>query len=174
MFVSSKPDHPWHALDNLELFKKLGAYKLDRKTKSEGVTLAGILMFGTSDSLREQDFVPDFFPDFREKLSTDPKIRWTDRIYPDGTWENNLLQFYLKVWPKLSSTLPKPFHLDKDQRVDEIPTHVALREAFVNALVHTDYSLSGNIVLELDTENLFFQSWDFARLFTTILCRWHQ
>lgn len=158
LFISSKPDHPWHALDNLELFKKLGAYRVDRKTKTEGITLAGILMFGTSDSLRDQDLVPDFFPDFREKLSSDPKIRWTDRIYPDGAWECNLLQFYLKVWPKLSSTLPKPFQLDKDKRVDETPAHIALREAFVNALVHTDYSLSGNIVIELDTEKFVFSN----------------
>jgi len=125
LFVSSKPDHPWHALDDLELFKKIGAYRIDRKTKQEGITLAGLLMFGKSDSIKDQDQLPDFFPDFRERLSTEPKIRWTDRIYPDGTWENNLLQFYLKVWPKLSSTLPKPFQLNKDQRIDDTPTHTA-------------------------------------------------
>ncbi len=158
LFISSKPDHPWHAIDDMELFKKIGAFRIDRKTKQEGITLAGLLMFGKSESIKDQDQLPDFFPDFRERLSTEPKIRWTDRIYPDGTWENNLLQFYLKVWPKLSSTLPKPFQLDKDQRVDETPTHVALREAFVNALVHTDYSLSGNIVIELDTEKFVFSN----------------
>jgi predicted HTH transcriptional regulator len=152
LFLSSKPDHPWHAIEDLELFKKIGAYRTDRKTNKEGITLAGLLMFGKADSIKEQDELPDFFPDFREKLTTDPKIRWTDRIYPDGTWEPNLLQFYLKVWPKLSSTLPKPFQLNQDERVDETPTHIALREAFVNALVHTDYSLSGNIVIELDME----------------------
>ncbi len=158
LFISSKPDHPWHALDDMELFKKIGAFRIDRKTKQEGITLAGLLMFGKAESIKDQDQLPDFFPDFRERLSTEPKIRWTDRIYPDGTWENNLLQFYLKVWPKLSSTLPKPFQLDKDQRVDETPTHIALREAFVNALVHTDYSLSGNIVIELDTEKFVFSN----------------
>jgi ATP-dependent DNA helicase RecG len=158
LFNSSKPDHPWHALDDLELFKKVGAYRIDRKSKQEGITLAGLLMFGKSDSIRDQDQLPDFFPDFRERLSTEPKIRWTDRIYPDGTWENNLLQFYMKVWPKLSSTLPKPFLLDKDQRIDETPTHTALREAFVNALVHADYALSGNIVIELDTEKFVFSN----------------
>ena len=152
LFSSSQPNHPWHALEDTELLKKLGAYATDRKTKQSGITLAGLLMFGKEDSIKEQEMLPDYFPDFREHLTTDTKIRWTDRIYPDGTWECNLLQFYLRVWPKLSSTLPKPFQLDKDERVDETPTHTALREAFVNALVHTDYSMSGHIVIELDTE----------------------
>jgi len=158
LFVSSKPSHPWHVLDDLDFFKKIGAYRIERKTRKEGITLAGLLMFGKADSIKEQEALPDFFPDFRERLSTDDKIRWTDRICPDGTWENNLLQFYLKVWPKLSSTLPKPFQLNKDERVDEMPTHIALREAFVNALVHTDYALSGNIVIELDTEKFVFSN----------------
>ncbi len=158
LFTSSKPDHPWQSLEDLDLFKKIGAYRIERKTKKEGITLAGLLMFGKADSIRDQDELPGFFPDFRERLSTEPKIRWTDRICPDGTWEHNLLQFYLKVWPKLSSTLPKPFQLNLDQRIDETPTHVALREAFVNALVHSDYSLSGNIVIELDTEKFVFSN----------------
>lgn len=158
LFSSTKPGHPWLTLEDKELLKKLGAYRVDRKTGQEGITLAGLLMFGKGDSIREQDALPDYFPDFRERLSMDEKVRWTDRICPDGTWESNLLQFYLKVWPKLSSTLPKPFHMDKDERVDETPAHIALREAFVNTLVHTDYSLSGNIIIELDTEQFVFSN----------------
>ncbi len=158
LFASSKPGHPWHALDDLELLKKVGAYRIDRRTKKEGITLAGLLMFGKEDSIKELDALPDYFPDFREKISTDRKIRWTDRIHPDGSWECNLLQFYLKVWPKLSSTLPKPFRLENDERVDESPTHIALREAFVNSLVHTDYSLSGNIIIELEADRFAFSN----------------
>ncbi len=158
LFISSRPGHPWHVLADLELLKKIGAYRIDRKTRVEGITVAGLLMFGKDSSIREQEALPNYFPDFRECLSTDQQIRWTDRIYPDGSWECNLLQFYLKVWPKLSSTLPKPFVLNKDERVDETPTHIALREAFVNALVHTDYSLSGNIVVELNAEEFVFSN----------------
>ncbi len=158
LFSSSKPGHPWHALEDVELLRKVGAYRIERKTQKEGITLAGLLMFGKEESIREQEALPDYFPDFREKLSADSKVRWTDRIYPDGSWECNLLQFYLKVWPKLSSTLPKPFRLDNDERMDENPTHVALREAFVNALVHTDYSLSGNIIIELETDRFAFSN----------------
>lgn len=158
LFSSTRIGHPWLVLEDIELLKKLGAYRKDRKTQQEGVTLAGLLMFGKDESIKEQEALTDYFPDFRERLSADEKIRWTDRIYPDGSWECNLLQFYLKVWPKLSSTLPKPFRIDKDERVDESATHIALREAFVNALVHTDYSLSGNIIIELDTEKFIFSN----------------
>ena len=158
LFASSNPGHPWLAEEDVELLKKLGAYRKDRKTQLEGVTLAGLLMFGKDESLREQQDIPNYFPDFREKLSADKSIRWTDRIYPDGSWHCNLLQLYLRVWPKLIATLPKPFQLDKDERVDESPAHVALREAFVNTLVHTDYSLSGNIIIELESDKFVFSN----------------
>ncbi|MDO5511041.1 MAG: putative DNA binding domain-containing protein [Weeksellaceae bacterium] len=158
LFISSKPTHPWNALSDGDLFKKIGATRKERSSGKEGITLAGLLMFGKAESIKEQDALPDFFLDFREKLSKDENIRWTDRIFPDGTWESNLLQFYLKVWPKISSTLPKPFMLKDDERIDESPTHTALREAFVNALVHADYSLSGNIIVELDSEKFVFSN----------------
>lgn len=142
----------------MEWYSILTYALLKSETNKEGITLAGLLMFGKEESIREQGALPDYFPDFREKLSADLKVRWTDRIYPDGSWECNLLQFYLKVWPKLSSTLPKPFRLENDERMDESPTHVALREAFVNALVYTDYSLSGNIIIELETDRFVFSN----------------
>jgi len=155
----ARPSHPWNALNDEELLTKLGGFRKDRQLRIEGITLAGLLMFGKEDSIREQEeILPNFFPEFREKLSQDKSIRWTDRIYPDGTWEPNLLQFYLRVWPKLSSSLPKPFKLDNDQRVDETPAHVALREAFVNTLVHTDYSLNGNIIVEQDADQFVFSN----------------
>ena len=150
LFSVSNASHPWNALSDIELFTKIGAYRQDRKTGKEGVTLAGLLMFGKGDSLNQQEALPNFFPEYREHLSE--TIRWTDRIYPDGTWEHNLLQFYLKVLPKITSVLPKPFQLEKDARIEETPAHIALREAFVNALVHTDYSQSGNIIVALEKQ----------------------
>ena len=150
LFSVFNASHPWNALSNIELFTKIGAYRKDRKTGKEGITLAGLLMFGKGDSLNQQEALPNFFPEYREHLSE--AIRWTDRIYPDGTWEHNLLQFYLRVLPKITSVLPKPFHLEKDTRIEETSAHIALREAFVNALVHTDYSQSGNIIVTLEKQ----------------------
>ena len=158
LFAGAKPSHPWLALDDKELLEKLGGYRKDRVSKKEGFTVAGLLMFGKSESIIDQECVPNFFPDFREMLSNDPNIRWTDRISPDGTWEANLFQFYLKIWPRLSSSLPKPFQLKDGVRQDETPAHIAIREAFVNALIHTDYTAPGNIIIEHRTDSFLFSN----------------
>ena len=62
------------------------------------------------------------------------------------------------VWPKLASSLPKPFQLKDGVRQDETPAHTALREAFVNALIHTDYSAPNNIVIEQRIDNYKFSN----------------
>ncbi|MBK7214546.1 MAG: putative DNA binding domain-containing protein [Bacteroidales bacterium] len=158
LFAAAKPTHPWLALENLELLRNLGGYRKDRVSKKEGFTLAGVLMFGKGTSITDPECAPNFFPDFREILSTDPNVRWTDRFHPDGTWESNLFQFYYKVWPRLSSSLPKPFQLKEGRRQDETPAHIALREAFVNALVHTDYSAPGNLIIEHKADTFQFSN----------------
>jgi ATP-dependent DNA helicase RecG len=145
-FRAAKGDHPWLALEDRELLEKLQGWRLDRTSGQEGLTLAGLLMFGKSDVIKDPAAAPNFFPDYREKL--DPAIRWTDRIYPDGTWEANLFQFYQRIWTKLSAGLPTPFHLEAGMRRDETPAHKALREAFVNALIHADYYCPGGTVIE--------------------------
>lgn len=156
LFASTRIGHPWLSYDDKEFLIHLGAYRKDRKSNIEGPTLAGMLMLGKSISITDLECCPNFFPDYREILTTDPDIRWTNRIYPDGNWEANLFQFYRLVWPKLSSSLPKPFQLKEGIRQDETPAHTALREAFVNALIHTDYSAPGNIIIEQRNNNYQF------------------
>ncbi|MEI8271567.1 MAG: RNA-binding domain-containing protein [Paludibacter sp.] len=148
LFATTHIGHPWLSLEDKDFLTQLGAYRLDRKSKIEGYTLAGMLMFGKTNSIIDPECCPKFFPDYREILTRDPETRWTDRICPDGNWEANLFQFYRMVWPKLASSLPKPFQLKNGVRQDETPAHIALREAFVNALIHTDYAAPNHIVIE--------------------------
>lgn len=54
--------------------------------------------------------------------------------------------------------ISKIFLTLNDFIIDESPTHIALREAFINALVHSDYSLSGNIIINIDTEKFVFSN----------------
>ena len=149
-------DHPWVALPDRELLERLGGWRRDRTDGREGVTLAGVLMFGKDQALRDPEAAPSYFVDYREKL--DPGTRWSDRIYPDGTWEPNLFQFYTRVWPKLAAGVPTPFRLEGDQRRDVTPTHEALREAFVNALIHADYAGAGGIVVERYPDRFFLSN----------------
>ncbi|MFZ3208677.1 MAG: RNA-binding domain-containing protein [Geobacteraceae bacterium] len=143
---SAKGEHPWYDLDDKALLEKLGGWMRNRTTGEEGLTLAGLLMFGKDTVIRHPEAAPNYFVDYREKL--DPAIRWTDRIYPDGTWEANLFQFYVRVWPKIAAGLPTPFRLEHGERRDVTPAHEALREAFVNSLIHGDYNGVGGVVAE--------------------------
>ena len=129
LFAMAKPNHPWLALDNLDLMKKLGGYRKNRETGEEGFTLAGLLMFGKYDSIRDVSCVPRFFPDFRNIPMDTTQTRWLDRVCPDGMWEANLFQFYRRVLPKLQEVIPVPFKLEGNQRRDDTPAHEALREA---------------------------------------------
>ncbi len=71
-------DHPWVDLDVKKFLKQLQVLTEDRKTGKECVTVAGLLFFGKSNPIIEA--FPEFFIDYRENLSDDPEVRWTDRI----------------------------------------------------------------------------------------------
>lgn len=155
-FRSAKGEHPWLALEDKDLLERLGGWRRDRATSAEGLTLAGLLMFGKDRAIRDPEAAPAYFVDYREKL--DPTTRWTDRVYPDGTWEANLFQFYQRVWPKVATGLPVPFQLERGMRRDDTPAHEALREAFVNALIHADYSAPGGVVVERYPDRFIFEN----------------
>lgn len=148
-------DHPWTLGDDMKFLENIGAYRKDRANSMEGFTVAGMLMFGKTQSITDPECCQNFFPDYRERLSNDPNIRWTNRIYPDGTWEANLYQFFTRVLPLLQQALPVPFSLDENQRRNDTTTaHVSLREAFANSLIHCSYTTQGNITVDRYTDHI--------------------
>jgi len=140
-----KPDHPFNGAENLEFLRKLGGWRKDRQTGEEGLTLAGLLMFGKHEAIHE--VLPNYFVDYRELPVGRTKTKWVDRLSPDGTWSGNLYDFYRMTIQRLFRDLKVPFRLEGDERDDDTPVHKALREALVNALVHADYTARISILV---------------------------
>lgn len=91
--------------------------------------------------------------DYRDESQKTSEIRWNDRVTYDGTWENNLYNFFTKVTRKLTADLPKPFVLENNERIDDTPVHKAIREAFVNLIIHSDYHVDVGTLKVIKTAN---------------------
>ncbi len=145
VFANREPAHPWNALDDLEFLRQIGGWRRDRETDTAGLTLAGLLMFGWMANIQEA--LPNYMLDYQERPEARTELRWVDRVTLDGKWSGNLYDFYRKVYLKLTADLKVPFKLEKGERQDETPVHVALREALANVLVHADYSDRASVLV---------------------------
>ncbi len=158
-FSARAPTHPWLALDETIFLQRLGAFRQDRRTGRRGPTVAGLFMFGRSQALYDLSDGLRLHLDYRERLSPDPNIRWTDRVTDDGTWACNLFQFYQRVIPRLTVDLKLPFGLTPDLiRTGETEVHQSVREALTNALIHADYRGQGGIIIEKYRDRLEFSN----------------
>jgi predicted HTH transcriptional regulator len=140
-FKSVKPDHPWVDLENDEFLRNIGGWTMNRETKREGLTLAGLLMFGKMRPILEA--VPNYVVDYQERppdAREDDDRRWIDRVTTDGSWSGNLYDFYRMVILRLTYGLKIPFKLKGVTRVDDTPVHEAIREALTNTMIHADFT----------------------------------
>lgn len=125
-FELKNPDHVWNSIDNLSFLTNLGCYTKDRMTGKEGLTMAGLLMFGKGLPVRER--FDNIRMDYIDKTGLIPGMRWSDRVTYDGRWENNLYNFFKVVVRKLTNDLKRPFVLDGLSRVDDTPPCTKLFE----------------------------------------------
>lgn len=148
------PDHVWNSVEDKEFLRNLGGYTIDRATRREGLTTAGLLMFGKGLAIRER--FDNIRMDYLDQTNLTPGVRWSDRLTYDGTWENNLYNFTKRILPKLVSDLKRPFKLEGMIRVDDTAVHKAIREATVNMIIHADYHSTGILkVIKYDDGFLF-------------------
>jgi len=137
-FAAVKPGHVWSDLPLAEFLERIGAFGKNREEGSSGLRLAGLLMFGRAEVIR--DAFPNYMVDYQERLEARAERRWVDRLVPDGSWSGNVYDFFRKVYLKLTADLKVPFQLQDGQRIEDTPVHEALREALANTLIHADFS----------------------------------
>ena len=144
MFQVKNPEHIWNSYNDKDFLTMLGGYRKDRKTGMEGFSMAGLLMFGKGLPIRDE--FDNILMDYRDESFVSADLRWNDRLTYDGTWENNLFNFFTKVTRKLTAELKKPFKLENEARVDDTPVHKAVREGFVNLIIHSDYLMDAGVL----------------------------
>ena len=146
MFKTDNPDHVWNNLGHKEFLMQLGGYAVDRKEGTEGLTMAGLLMFGKGLPVRER--FDNLRMDYIDKSHLIGEQRYSDRLTYDGRWENNLYNFVRMVLPKLTIDLPRPFQMEGIIRKDDTLQHKAVREAVTNMIIHSDLMLNGILRIE--------------------------
>ena len=144
-FAAVRPGHVWADLAVPEFLERIGAFGKNREEGVSGLRLAGLLMFGRGEVIR--DALPHYMVDYQEHPEARTERRWIDRLVPDGSWSGNLYDFFRRVYQKLTADLKVPFQLQDGQRIEDTPVHEALREALANTLMHADYTGRASVLV---------------------------
>ncbi|MDR1622159.1 MAG: putative DNA binding domain-containing protein, partial [Synergistaceae bacterium] len=126
----NKKNHPWTEMDDLELIKSAQLYQLDAKAGRYGVTLAGILLFG-SDQL-----ILSICPAHRTDLIL-RKVnvnRYDDR----DLVRTNLLDSYDRIIAFVQKHLSDPFYLEGVER--KSLRDAIFREVSSNLIIHREFT----------------------------------
>ena len=163
LFQFRNDGHVWNEADDKTFLRNLGGYVVNREAGKEGLSMAGLMMFGKGLPVRER--FDNFRMDYLNFCNLVGEERYSDRLTYDGRWENNLYQFFSIVAPKMTFDLPRPFRMEGIQRVDDTPQHKAVREAFTNAIIHADLMMDAGILrIEKHDDKLCFRNPGLLRL----------
>lgn len=156
-FMIHNPNNDWNELDDKEFLRRIGGWGRDREKSIEGLTAAGLLVFGEEHTIT--DFFNNYFLDYREKVNEVEGQRWMHRFTSQsGDWSGNLYDFYQKVIKRMNEDVDVPFELNSEDysRVSVTNIQRAIRQALLNTIIHADYFTRGNIIVEKNSEEYKF------------------
>ena len=122
--------HLWSEMDDMQLLKNSGLYKKDFQTGKEGITLAGILLFGKDETILNA--LPHHATDAILRIHN------LDRYDDRDDIRTNLIDTYYRLMAFAEKHLPDPFYLENNTRVSL--RGKILREAISNIIIHREYS----------------------------------
>jgi ATP-dependent DNA helicase RecG len=127
---SNRADHPWLAVNNMQMLRDAVLYWNDYENNREGFSLAAALIFGKD--LTIQNLLPAYKVEAMVRIKN--KNRWDDRL----TLRTNLINTYLQLKEFINRHLPDKFYMEGDQRVDL--RDKIFREVIGNIIVHREYT----------------------------------
>lgn len=133
------PDMGFNQMGHETFLQRIGVLAEDRAdNRSIKLRLGGLLFFGKYEAIRSR--LPHYHVDYFDKRGLTE--RWRDRVdagnfeFPDL----NLYNYFSIVYEKLSNSIERSFSLDTSMiRKTTVDIRTALRESFVNMIIHADY-----------------------------------
>lgn len=121
------PGHIYEKLSDKEFLINLGGYASNPKQETEGLTAAGLLMFGKSAAIHQ--VFSNFRFDYLDLIGIEPgsSKKWNDRLTDDGRWVDNIYNFLTLALNKLLFTLPSEGKLQGVVRKDGGELYEAVR-----------------------------------------------
>lgn len=140
ILMRNNPDHPFNNLTTIDFLKKINVIKKNRKNNEECLTLAGLLVFGKHQSIKE--YLPHYNVEYIRKSSNIENSSYSDRLIYDGYWgEDNLFNFMFSAFEKLKLTISDNSKISADYLTRESNSKliIAIREALANSIIHCDF-----------------------------------
>ncbi len=157
-FNGHNPGHIYEKLSDLEFLTNLGGYASNPQQETEGLTVAGLLMFGKSVAIHQ--VFPNFRFDYLDLIGIEPggSKKWNDRITDDGRWVDNIYNFLSIALNKLLFTLPSEGKLKGTVRIDGGDLYEGVREGFINTLTYCDYRLGGVLRIDRRSDSIIMRN----------------
>lgn len=155
MLHQRNPMQNFMSMNSAVFLENIGVFQHDYSAgRTLKLTLGGLLFFGKYNAIISR--IPYYHVDFFDKRGINE--RWSDRVssgdfsFPDM----NLFNYYSIVFEKLLASIERPFQLDKRMiRKSNDELKIALRELFVNMIVHADY-LSNTTALIVEIHQPYY------------------
>lgn len=125
LMASLSPEHMLNTVPNREFLLATGAATTDPLRHILPPTIAGLLLFGHFSVI--QQTLPFYHVEYREFMKNGFAIE-----SGEGNWSGNLFDFYQHVNKRRTSTI-------LPLSPDECALESSMKEAAINAILHTDY-----------------------------------
>ena len=150
MVKADNPDHEWLKMDNEAMLRSGQMIMVDPETGKEGLTLAGILLFG------KRNTIASVLPQY--SIDVLCRVRNTE-LYDDRVLvKENLMVAYRQMMAFIQKHLPEKPYIEGMQRFslrDKI-----MREVCLNMLIHREYSSAYPTTLTIWGDRIETENWN--------------